>query len=129
MTTELLNLKWRVYYSNGSVISSEDCSPFELTPRVGVQVILQEKPDIGWVALSGYDYFMWDDRGGGPKWFRGDEAGFFQYITQPGEKCVLLGEWVDDEVYGEILREANKDREFFNKKTGWSPHERKHELD
>lgn len=116
-------VKWKIYYSDGSTFSSEDATPFSLERRVGVQVIIQEHLDKGWIALSGYDYFMWDDKGAGAKWWKGDEAGFFQYITQPGSKCILLGEWVDDVVYNKILERAQKDRMFCNK-TGYKNYER-----
>lgn len=115
---------WKIYYSDGSTISSEDATPSSIIKRTGVQVIIQENSEKGWVAVCGYDYFMWDDRGAGAKWFRGDDGGFFQYITQPGSKHILLGEWVDDVVYREILNRANEDRMFANK-TGCAPWERK----
>ena len=117
-------MKWNIYYSDGTTLSSEAATPSSIVKRVGVQVIIQEDNEKGWIAVSGYDYFMWDARGGDAKWFRGDDAGLFQYLTQPGSKFVLLGEWVDDVAYREILQRANKDRTFANK-SGFAPWERK----
>ena len=117
-------MRWRVYYSDGSTICSEDATPSSLARRVGIQAIVQEDPEKGWIILCGYDYFVWDARGGPPKWFRSDEGGFFQYITQPGSKHILLGEWIDDLAYREVLNRANADRTFAAK-TGYTPWERK----
>jgi hypothetical protein len=116
-------MNWKIYYSDGTVISSDDATAFSLERRTGIQAIIQSDNDRGWIALSGDDYYMWDDRGGGAKWFKGDNVGFFQYIIQPGSKAVLLGEFVDTIVYRRILERANKDRTFVSK-TGWSNLER-----
>ena len=116
-------MDWQIYYSDGSVISSDEATPYNLIQRVDVQVIIQEHPDKGWIGLSGYDYFMWDDRGGGFKWFRGDLFGLYHYLTTPGKKAVLLGTWVDDEVYNGIMEQVQKDRIFLNK-TGKAKRER-----
>jgi hypothetical protein len=115
---------WKVYYSDGTTICSEDCTPFAIIRRIGVQVIIQGDPDHGWVSLTGYDYYMWDARGGKAKWFRGNEPGWFQYITQPGSKCVLLGEYIDNKAYGKVVELAHKDRIFLNK-TGFANDERR----
>jgi hypothetical protein len=116
-------VKWKIYYSDGKTISSEDATPFSIERRVGVQVIVQEDPEKGWLALPPYDYYMFGARGGAPKWFPGDQVGLFQYITQPGSKCILLGEWVDDIIYRKILNRATEDR-MFACKTGYAPWER-----
>ena len=117
-------MNWQIYYSDGTIINSENVTPSSIVKRTGVQVIIQKDREKGWLAVCGYDFFMWDDRGNGAKWFRGDYAGLFQYITQPGSKYILLGEWVDDVVYREILQRVNKDRAFASK-TGYAPWERK----
>jgi hypothetical protein len=117
-------MRWKVFYSDGKTISSEDCTPFSIERRVNVQVIIQEDPNHGWVALTGYDYYMWDARGGRAKWFKGNDPGWFQYITSPGSKCVLLGEFIDTKAYNEIFEIARKDM-LFQKKTGFANDERK----
>lgn len=114
---------WTIYYSDGSTITSNDATPASITRRVGVQAIVQEDAEKGWIIVCGYDYFMWDARGGKAKWFKGDDVGFYQYITQPGSKYILLGEWVDDAAYRAILQRANEDRAYANK-TGYAPWER-----
>ncbi len=115
-------MKWKVYYSDGRTVSSENCTAFAIERRVGIQVIIQEDPDHGWVALSGYDYYMWDARGGIPQWFKGDRPGFFQYMTQPGSKCILLGEFIDKRAFNKVSEQAQKDRMFLNK-TGFAANE------
>jgi hypothetical protein len=117
-------MKWKVYFSDGATISSNEATAFTIVRRVGIQAIIQEDPTHGWVVLTGYDYYMWDRRGGKAKWFKGNDPGWYQYITQPGEKCVLLGEYIDTAAYNKILEQANKDL-IFASKTGFAADERK----
>ena len=72
---------WTIYYPDGTTINSNAATPSSITRRTGIQVIIQEDAEKGWLALPPYDYYMWDDRGNGAKWFPGDQVGFFQYIT------------------------------------------------
>lgn len=97
---------WRIYYTDNDVLASSYATPFNITRRADVQVIVQENKDSNWVTLSGYDYYMWDDRGGGFRWFGGDQFGLYHYLLQPGEKCVLFGTHIDNDRFREIFDRA-----------------------
>ena len=92
-------MSWKVYYSDDTTISSEEATPFNIDRRGDVQVIVQESDDHNWVTLSGWDYYMWDDRGGGAEWFGGDREGLSSYIRKPGYKGVLIGDFIDKELF------------------------------
>lgn len=117
---------WKVYYSDGSAISSEDATPFsiEYGKRADVQVIIQESSDHKWVTLSGYDYYIWDDRGGGAKWFGVDIFGLHHYFLYPGSKCVLFGTMIDKNRFREIFNRAREDMMFLQPKEIYAKDER-----
>ena len=108
-------MKWKIFYSDGTAISSQDATPFSIIERANVQVIIQESSDHNWLTLSGYDYYMWDDRGGGDKWFGGDGEGLSSYIRKPGYKCVLIGDFIDKKLFRKIYNQARS--EFGNKES------------
>lgn len=112
---------FRVYYSDGSVIGSEDFTPFEIPRRGDVQVITQESLDHNWVTRSGKDYYVWDDRGGGFRWFGVDIFGLHHYLLQPGRKCVLFGTEIDSKRFNEIF---NRARDEFGDKESFERRER-----
>lgn len=114
-------MRWRVYYSDDETISSDEASPFEIERRVDVQVIVQGDPDAGWVTKSGHDFYVWDDRGGGAKWFGATYSGREQYLMKPGEKCVLFGYEIDKKKFSEIFYKA---REEFGEKINYERRER-----
>jgi len=110
-------MKWVIYYSDGSTISNEDTTPYAVERRTGVQVVVQTDDEIKWEMLCGTDYYVWDSRGGRPKWFKASESGLHQYLMQPGFKCVLLGYEIDRKAYNEIY---NRAREEFGEKAGFT---------
>ena len=116
-------MKWRVYYSDGSTISSEDTTPQAIECRTGVQVIVQESDDMKWKTLCATDYYVWDARGGKAKWFKATESGFHQYLMQPGCKCVLFGYEIERKVYNDIFNRARKE---FGEKDGFTRDEVEH---
>lgn len=122
-------MEWKIFYSDHSKeqdtsVSSEKFTPYSIPKghREDVQVIIQPDSEHNWVTLSGYDYYMWDDRGGGEKWFGGDREGLSSYLRKPGYKCVLIGEMIDKKLFEEIFRVAIKER---GKKNGYNNIERK----
>ena len=106
-------MKWEVYYSDGTTISSQEATPISITRRADVQVIVQDSPDHNWLTLSGYDYYYWDDKGEGAKWWSVDLFGLHHYLLQPGSKCVLFGTLIDKKTFTEIFDRARS--EFGNK--------------
>jgi hypothetical protein len=109
---------WGVYYSDGSVLLSDDTTPWGITQRSDVQVIVQKSADHNWVTLSGYDYYVWDTRGKETKWWQADLFGLHHYLLQPGYKCVLFGTMIDRDTFREIFDRARAefgDKQIFAK--------------
>ncbi len=106
-------MSWKVYYSDGSYIGSEDATPFSIEHRSEVQVIVQDSPDHNWVTLSGYDYYVWETHGEETKWWGVDKFGLHHYWLQPGHRCILLGTWTSKENFRKIFDRARS--EFVNK--------------
>ncbi|MHA2086394.1 MAG: hypothetical protein ACXABD_21835 [Candidatus Thorarchaeota archaeon] len=106
-------MEWAIYYSdhsedNDTSVSSEQATPFSIERRSDIQVIIQKDSEHNWVTLSGCDYYMWDERGGGAKWFGGDREGLSSYLRKSGYKCVLIGDMIDKYLFREIFIEAKK---------------------
>ena len=116
------DMKWQVYYSDGSTISSEDATAFSIERRIDVQVIIQENSDHNWVTLSGFDYYVWDTKGDETKWWGADRCGYDQYMMKPGFKCALFGTMIDKATFREIF---NRAREEHGNKTGYTREEHK----
>ena len=106
-------MSWKVYYSGGYSISSEDATPISITYRLGIQVITQDSADHNWVTLSGYDYYVWNTCGEETKWWGVDIFGLHHYLLQPGSKCVLFGTMIDRKTFRKIFDRARS--EFGNK--------------
>ncbi len=115
-------MNWEVWYSDGWSVSSDDVPPHEITKRDRVQVIIQGDDEHRWVTVAGYDFYMWDDRGNGDKWFGGDREGLSTYLRQPGYKCVLMGEMIDKVLFRKIMNDARKR---LGEKAGYESTERK----
>ena len=115
-------MKWKVYYSDGTGISSDDATPFSITERANVQVVIQLSPDHNWVTVSGYDYYVWDTHGKETKWWGVDIFGLHHYLLQPGSKCVLFGTIIDKKTFNEIFDRARSE---FGEKSGYESDERK----
>ena len=117
-------MSWKVYYSDGVTISSEDATPFSIEKRADVQVIIQESKDHKWVTLSGYDFYMWEDRGGGAIWWGGDHFGLNHYLLQPGYRCVIFGTHIDKDRFRKIFDKARDDMMFLQPKEIFTKDER-----
>jgi hypothetical protein len=125
----LSNVKWKIYYSDhtkehDTSVNSEQLTPFGIDRRDDIQVIVQESADHGWVTLSGYDYYIWDARGGDAKWFGVDLFGLYHYLLQPGYKCTLFGVMLDKVRFGEIFNLAREDMNFTQPKEAFATNER-----
>lgn len=111
-------MKWKIYYSDhtresDTSVNSEQVTPYSIIRRADVQVIVQESPDHNWVTLSGFDFYVWDNRGGGAQWYEADHFGLDHYLLQPGYRCVLFGTRIDKDRFKEIFNIARS--EFGNK--------------
>lgn len=116
-------MSWEVFYSGGGSISSEDTTPFGIEHREDVQVIIQDDKDCKWKTLTGLDWYVWDDRGEGAKWWGcTNQYALDHYLRQPGYKCVLFGTWIEDRDFDRIFNAA---REKWGEKQGYARQERK----
>jgi hypothetical protein len=112
---------WEVFYSDGTSVSSEHTTPFGIIHREDVQVIIQDDKKNKWKTIT-TDYFVWDDRGEGAKWWGcTDIHAVMHYLRQPGSRCVLFGTWIEDADFDKILEEARK---AWGKKSGYARSER-----
>jgi len=88
---------WRIYYER-EVFTSEDGSPFD-APRVGVQVIVQEK-DGDYTLIHGRDHFYWEeDRGG---WMTTEIFGAIDHLMRAKRQCLLFGRQLSDEDWRKV---------------------------
>jgi hypothetical protein len=102
--------KWEIFYTNYSIKSEDVPDITKLAHREDVQVIIQDGDNgANWETLSGTEYFYWDDKGSGYKWWRcNDLFGLYHYLRQPGEKCVLFGTWIEKKDFYRIFNEARE---------------------
>lgn len=118
-------IRWEIFYTDGTSISNEDMTPFAIPfpRREGVQVIIQEDDDRVWRTLSGTDYYYWDDKGRGAKWWPcNDRTGLDFYLRHAGSKCVLFGEWIEPIDFRLVF---NKAREKWGERGSFASDEQK----
>jgi len=110
-------MRWRIYLSPTEFISSTDTTPQALETKwhKGVQVIVQEDKDHNWATQSNSDYYVWDDRGDGPRWWGCDDFGLFDYLTEPGWKIVLGARSITTAEFTKTFFEAKNDPEWGKK--------------
>lgn len=109
--------KWRIYYSDGTVMEGEGCpANYTLVAR-DVQVIVQEHPDIGWHTQSGHDYYVWSDG----RFVGVDLFGLYDWLLERGD--VLFGRTMTTRDHNEVMKRALKDLD--GAKAGWLKSERR----
>lgn len=122
--------KWKIYISDGRTLASwevEDAFHIPKDFHRGVMVIVEEVPGSGapWVTTCGDHNYVWDCRGPvGERWFGANDFGLFDYLIQPGPRCVIFGETVDNEVFAEIFNKARNDPDFEQPKETFTRTER-----
>lgn len=99
-------MRWKIFYDEGS-FGHLDGSPFD-APARGVQVVVQEDPDVGRRLMAQRDFYWWTPDG----WFGGDLAGLFDYLAEPGMKRVLFGRYVAYRKYDAAVKAALADPDF-----------------
>ncbi len=109
-------MEWRIYYGDGSTFDDEDGPP-ELAPARDVQVIVVHDDDVLWATQTGSDYYVWDDRGSGSRWWGVDKFGLYDYLIEPGYKIVLFGRTIANEEFAEIFKRAKEDPTWGKKAT------------
>jgi len=111
-------MNWRIYYADGSTYSDQDGAP-EDAPARDVQVVVISDRNHGWMTQALTDYYVWDDRGGGLRWWGVDLFGLYDYLIEPGYKCVLFGRTIAKQDFNEIFERACADKDF-PKKTSYA---------
>lgn len=53
------NVKWRIYYDDGSTFDSNDGDP-DQAPGYGVICIVQPDPDVGRTVMRRFDWYYWN---------------------------------------------------------------------
>lgn len=115
---------WKIYYSD-KIVTSEECEP-EFAPKMDVQCIVQEDTAHGWQMVVGAEFYVWEDRGEGARWWEAKyDYDLFEYLfLSPGKKVALKGRFIEDSVFDALHAEAMRDPDF-RKKTGYRKNERK----
>lgn len=90
---------WKIYYADGSEFTHEDGSPYD-APRVGVQVVVQEK-DGDWEIIHGRDHFYYEPKIGG--WYSSDLFGAIDHLMRSRRQCLLFGRVMADDEYHALM--------------------------
>lgn len=98
-------IKYKIFYDDGSTYSGEP----ENAPVFGALIVIQEDKEHGRSIHSMCDYFCWDDRGDGLKWWEADYIGMVDYLSRPGMKRILIGRLIPNARWGEIYKLALDD--------------------
>lgn len=96
---------WRVYYSDGSVFTEQDGTPYD-APRTDVQVIAQEKEG-DYEIVHGRDYFYFEESRGG--WHTSDIFGAFDHLCRADRQCLLFGRMMADPAWRELFARVKLD--------------------
>jgi hypothetical protein len=104
-------MAFKIFYDDRCEYDSESEDDM---PGRGVQVIVQDHPDIGAEMVCGADYYVLDKNG---RWRGVDIFGLFDYLLDSG--VVVFGRMITEDQYSKICKEA------MDMKNGWRPKERK----
>ena len=81
-------MKWRIYYADGSVYTSEECTPWDV-PRTGVVAIAQEHDRAGWEIVDSSDQFYYEaDRRG---WYHCTGWTFYDHLIRAKHPLIIFG--------------------------------------
>lgn len=97
-------INWRIYYGDGSTFDNEDGGP-EHAPCGGVQYVAWYDVDNRRRLAHSSDYYIFEQ----DRWFGVDASGFWQYMGEPGLKCVKLGRMIGDLQFRAISSKAMND--------------------
>lgn len=92
-------MKWYVYYDNGTVITSDECSVWDLPGR-GVQYLVNIDESKTYQVVSGYDYYVWRH-----KWCGVDLFGLYDYLLEPRASKVLFGRTIPGSQYDNLYKQ------------------------
>lgn len=101
-----MDLRWKIYYVDGSTFSNQDGSP-EDAPGWGVVAVIQEDDVTGVQVHHQHDFYCFAFEFGG--WYALDYFGFAQYASRPGLKIVKLGDVMPTHKYRELMASLHDD--------------------
>lgn len=101
---------WRIYYDGEETHTGQGKGPTGSLAR-GVQVIIQDHPEVGVELVTGSDYYVLR----GERWHGVDIFGLFDFLLDSG--IVLFGRTISRDEYADIFRQVAAD------KAGWLPQE------
>jgi len=101
---------WRIYYGDGS--TADDSTPVAVVPCLDVQAILWLDESNGkWKTLSGYGRYVWKLG----RWWGMHQDDIPIYLSEPGWKKVLFGDWMKKPDFQELMKRVLADREWLMK--------------
>lgn len=105
-------MKWRIYYDDGTIFSSDQGTESE-APGVGVVCIVQPEPRAGREVMQKWDWYYWHETYG--EWWGSDIYGLLYQLTNDRGNCIRAvkqGAMVSNDRFQEITRRASNDPEF-----------------
>jgi hypothetical protein len=87
--------------------------------------VVQDHYSVGAEIVTEGDFFVWDDRGTGQRWWAVDHTGLVLYFMKPQQQRILVGEMLPEPIFSAIVKEARASYD----KNGWLPRERRLEAD
>jgi hypothetical protein len=110
-------IKWRIYYDDGSTFTNLDGMPWE-APGLGVVCIVQLDPNpveynINTQALREATFYWYHRKWG--YWLPSDIYGMLDQLTHDQKDwvcAVRFGRWAEHTLYREILEQAENDLDF-----------------
>lgn len=109
-------IKWRIYYSDGSVFDNSMGAP-EDAPGRDIQVIGEADESVGWTTQTKADFYVFDVPFFGG-WMGVDHFGLFDYLSRPGLKIVKFGRMLTHAEYSSVLQRALNDPDA-HRKSAW----------
>ena len=116
-------LRWKVFYGDGSTFTDEDGPP-ELAPKRNVQAVGQECHDHGSVICRCDDFYIWAEFDGRYQWQGVDYFGLWDYLIDPGSKVVLFGRTIGNREFKALTGKIYDDP-YLPGKSGYYAGERK----
>ena len=108
----MVEVNWRIYYSDGSIFDNSMGDPNHAPPW-DIQVIAQINEAVGRHLSSQADYYLFIDG----KWVGVDFVGLVDYLANV-LGIVKVGRQIDRKRFREILDKSQHDPDF-PKKSGW----------
>lgn len=106
-----MNLRFRLYYGDGSMFEGAGFADAIQAPTNDVQVAINEEPwrtDGKHGVQHGHDVYVWRDEGG---WYGMDQMGFWHYMAEVGKpKYAIFGRsMARNDAFHDCLRRAMKE--------------------